>query len=137
MNMLLIGARWPEVRRFEKASERKEAVRYATKGIWFNGYYLLSLIGLVVAMVWLRLRIEEYLGLSRVMQLIAAGVMGGVGGVCAVEGAFLFSRKRIRTRLREKLNAAGIRVCMRCGYSLRGSNEGRCPECGHPYAHVQ
>ena len=137
MNVSLIAWLWPEVKRFEKASERKEAVRYATQGIGFNGYYLASLIVLVVVLVQLRLSVEEFLDPSRLMQFILAGVVGGLGGAYVVGGAVLFSRKRIRTRLRERLNAAGIRVCMTCGYSLRGINEGRCPECGHPYAQAQ
>jgi len=134
MNVSLIARLWPEVKRFEKASERKEAVRYATEGIFFNPYHLLCLVGAVVALVWLRLTIEQYLGLSRFMQLILAGVMGGVIGTSSVTGALFFSRRRIQTRLRERLNAAGLSVCMACGYSLSGLDTGRCPECGRPYA---
>lgn len=136
MNVSLIAWVWPEVKRFEKATERKEAVRYATQGMYFNGYYLVSLIVLVVVLVQLRLNIEDFLDPSPLMQLALAGVVGGLGGACAVGGALLFSRKRIRTRLRERLNAAGIRVCMTCGYSLIGLAGCCCPECGLPYARV-
>ena len=134
MNVSLIARLWPEVKRFDKASERKEAVRYATKGIAFNRYYLVSLVVLIVVLVRLRLSVEEFVDPSRVMQLILAGLVGGLGGAYAVGGALLFSRKRIRTRLRERLNAAGIRVCMTCGYSLNSLAGHCCPECGTPYA---
>jgi len=132
MNVFLVSLLWPEVKEFEKTSERKKAVRYATRGIFFNGYYLLTLIVLLVVMVRLRLSIEVYLGLSRLTQLILAGVIGGVLGLYGGCGALLFSRKTIRMRLRERLNLAGIPVCMSCGYSLEGLPGDRCPECGTP-----
>lgn len=42
--------------------------------------------------------------------------------------------RRIRLSLRRELNRRGIPVCLRCGYSLQGLTESRCPECGRPFA---
>jgi len=36
----------------------------------------------------------------------------------------------IRRSLREQLSARGVPICVECGYDLRGSETGRCPECG-------
>ena len=39
-------------------------------------------------------------------------------------------RRSMVKDLRRKLVQAGIPVCLRCGYDLRGSDATRCPECG-------
>ena len=130
MNTRLIAWLFPEVRNFEKASERKEAVRYATQRMYLNAYYLVSVIVMVVVLLQARLSVERFVEPSRFVKLIVAGLVGVALGTCGPGAALLLSRKRIRRRLRERLNAAGIPVCMRCGYSFEGSAESRCPECG-------
>ena len=39
-------------------------------------------------------------------------------------------RRGVARSLRGKLVEAGVPVCLRCGYDLRGTTEPRCPECG-------
>ena len=125
----------PELDLFESASERKKALRYAHKGIFYNGYLLAFFTALMVALVWLRPAVREYLAMpdSRFFGDAEVFVSSAVAGLCATYGAFLFSRRKIRTRLRERLNELGIQVCMSCGYRLRGLSENRCPECGTPF----
>jgi len=43
------------------------------------------------------------------------------------------ARRRIERHLRTGLLAAGVPVCMHCGYDLRGQTEARCPECGRAF----
>ncbi len=40
---------------------------------------------------------------------------------------------RFRKSIRRQLVQAGIAVCMKCGYDLRGQTQPRCPECGTPF----
>lgn len=53
-----------------------------------------------------------------------------------VTGIFLLirylHRRGFAIALREKLVTAGVPICLRCGYSLRGAMPVtvRCPECG-------
>jgi len=39
-------------------------------------------------------------------------------------------RNSMRRSIREHLNASGIRLCLDCGYNLKGNVSGICPECG-------
>ncbi|HWL94257.1 MAG TPA: hypothetical protein VNT79_12060 [Phycisphaerae bacterium] len=40
-------------------------------------------------------------------------------------------RRRVQQRLRIELVKSGKRICLTCGYDLRGSDSPRCPECGN------
>jgi hypothetical protein len=42
-------------------------------------------------------------------------------------------RHDARRRLRERLVAFGVPICVHCGYDLRGQTEPRCPECGRAF----
>lgn len=42
----------------------------------------------------------------------------------------LARRREIQIAVRRMLRERGLRVCMRCGYDLRGCTQPRCPECG-------
>jgi hypothetical protein len=43
------------------------------------------------------------------------------------------TRRRMRLHLRKELIKRGHRICIQCGYDLRGLPEPRCPECGTPF----
>lgn len=60
-----------------------------------------------------------------------AGLASGIVLFCTVMvGVALVCRRIVRHHLRAALWAAGRRICMRCGYDLRGQTVPRCPECG-------
>jgi hypothetical protein len=42
-------------------------------------------------------------------------------------------RRRIRHDVRQYLLGLGCKVCLHCGYDLRGQTQPRCPECGSPF----
>lgn len=53
------------------------------------------------------------------------------GGGCAVlHHRLILGSELFRRRLREMIAARGVRICVNCGYDLRGQVEPRCPECG-------
>jgi len=52
-------------------------------------------------------------------------------GVMAL--GFRLARRGIERHLRTRLLAAGVPVCMHCGYDLRGQTQARCPECGRAF----
>ena len=55
-------------------------------------------------------------------------VTGGIVG-----GLYVVPRKQIRRELRVCLREQGIRICISCGYDLRGLSSANCPECGEPH----
>lgn len=44
-----------------------------------------------------------------------------------------FWREPMRLVVRENLQAAGVPICLKCGYDLRGQEIARCPECGEAF----
>lgn len=52
------------------------------------------------------------------------------GALLAGRVELWLGRRRIERHLRQTLNEQGIRVCMHCGYDLRGAVTHRCAECG-------
>lgn len=59
-------------------------------------------------------------------------VLGGIGwAVTMVAGALSMV---LSSRLSDRYRVfAREGICVRCGYDLRGSENGRCPECGMPF----
>jgi hypothetical protein len=55
-----------------------------------------------------------------------AALKGGILGLAV----FWLLSKNIRMELRKEMSARGYKVCMGCGYNLRGLESPQCPECG-------
>ncbi len=55
-------------------------------------------------------------------------------GFLLVTVPFRVHRKQMQRTIRQKINEFGRRVCMECGYRLKGITEPRCPECGQPFS---
>jgi len=72
-------------------------------------------------------QLSQYKGIPFWLDKVIVGATTGL--VMALAMNFLW-RNPLRRYLRVQLAAAGIPICIHCGYDLRGSPSGRCPECG-------
>ena len=121
----------PELGRFPTTKDAKEAARawsseqLRTVSFWFGliGYTVLA--GLLATGVLVLLR-HWILFPRSWFGGIVGGLTGGTGGLAMR----WYWRHRYRRFLRERLNASGIPICMKCGYDLTGNESGVCPECG-------
>ena len=120
------GCLLPELRLFPERRTKKSATQRIVHSWQF---YLLILTILPVALGLLPLTIRENVLPFRRSFLLATcvGACHGFGGLLLIA---LLYRPIARRRLRRDLNLIGIRICVACGYDLRGSHEPRCPECG-------
>ncbi len=89
---------------------------------WLLGVQLLGLL------FWVAYLRAALVGL---VQVAGVGVHA-VPVVFIMAGMALFSLALVR--LRRRLREAGGRLCLRCGYDLRGIDDpGACPECGRRF----
>lgn len=64
-------------------------------------------------------------------RLISPVVLAALTGVLVMSVFFDAPKLReLRTNVRGQISAAGLRLCMACGYDLRGVEGDACPECG-------
>lgn len=126
--------RYPELALFPDRASADEALKswqirvLKTPGFWVRSISYAVLIALAALSVILLLR--RYVSLPTPM---IGGLCGGISGGSAALFLGWTYRKRMRRYLRERLNEAGIPVCIPCGYDLRGQTEPRCPERGAPF----
>jgi len=126
---------FPELEFYENPRDRRAAFARARKALFGQKrnllLYLVCLIafaaivgaGVGLLGVWVK---SEFGFESSWWRHLAVGMMCGIYALAAN----LFFRRPIRRKLREQLKAAGIVVCLECGYNLSGNLSGRCPECG-------
>jgi hypothetical protein len=123
--------RYPELRRFDSLAEAKAAfaacqkVQMKTPWFWLGLVAYTAAVGLIVSAVLIVLRTWVPLSGGKF-----AGIVGATTGSSGAFGLRWFWRHRFRKLLRERLVEAGIPICIKCGYDLRGQIEPRCPECG-------
>lgn len=119
----------PEVLYLERPQARVELFKLAARATFQEGGYAslavtaacASLVFFIIACLLL------FCGLSGVYGLLAVafGLAYAVPPVACV-----LRRGRIRFHIRRRLSGAGIHLCLKCGYDLRGLINRRCPECG-------
>ncbi len=121
----------PELERFPTNKDAREAARAWSKEQFRSLSFWVGLIGYTVLV---GLAVAGVLVLIRHWILFPRSWFGGiVGGVTAGTGVAAMTwywRHRYRRFLRKRLNAAGIPICIKCGYDLTGNESGACPECG-------
>lgn len=120
--------RFPELLLFNTRAERKAARTKAREVTNRSLPYAVYGACCLALFAWLRHRVWPELGLHR---STVANALLLVGSVLVISWSGLRPfRHRINQSLRRQLNSRGMPICMKCGYSLRGTTSGVCPECG-------
>ncbi|MBN1513928.1 MAG: hypothetical protein JXB13_18065 [Phycisphaerae bacterium] len=126
---MMIGALFPQLQHLADAKERRRVLDRAMEGT-FASLRTWSVLGPVCFLCSMALVITEKncelgrLALPAKMVLVAVCVMGTMWIPALVH------RRMIRDRILDDFATRGIRVCRKCNYDLRGTVDGRCPECG-------
>jgi hypothetical protein len=127
------GGLFPELSQFADRAEGEAALSAARNRIfrqtrrWIILVVVLLGVGVAIALL--------ALGLKNVLRTNVSWIgafAGPVAGFVWVWVANVMFRRPIQRDLREQLAKRGVPICIPCGYDLRGSVSGRCPECGAP-----
>ena len=125
-----LGSRlFPELSLFETEKERRAAF-WKARG---NLNTLICVCVLFGPLIYLSHVLVRFLSGFLSQPLIVAIPLGLLIGFALGFLALWLSRKAIRRRLHRLILEAGIPICIKCGYDLRGQVEPRCPECGTPF----
>lgn len=119
---------YPELKYLESDAERLACLSEIMRRLSQRKSHWLLLLGilLIIAVVF---------GAVQFARASTRWVGAVVFNVMVIAGAIQYSwRKPARRMLREHLIAKGVRICLHCGYDLRGQTEPRCPECGRPFS---
>ena len=127
----------PEITLFESAEKARAAVRAFRRSNWRSRRFWLALLLLMVA-IGAVVAVLEFVALPFFRRhgapsWLVGAAAGFVGGASFGYWMQIAMRRPLRRYLRETLVAAGVPVCLSCGYNLRGLTEPRCPECGAPF----
>ena len=115
---------FPELCSFDDGAARRRALRTAANRVYLSSCVMGAVF--LVGVIYLKSAIHRHGWLGEVAVVVVAGaVCGSVGYI-----GLWFARRKVRFSLRQQLNEQGIRVCMGCGYDLRGQESRPCPECG-------
>ena len=128
--------RYPELAVCDTTAEQAEVARICSDRAYgaLRGRFAIAL-GLIAALTAVTIRYALWPALSKAMPDLIDPEPSGVA-LAAVVGAFLFAAHRmfmaprLQREIRRELAARGYRLCIHCGYDLRGQTELRCPECG-------
>lgn len=116
----------PELRLFG-AEERNDALRslyaYVSKSVWAKVFPAFGVVACVSAFILLFL----WYRFTSIVIPISLGLFAGIASVCATVWVL---RRTTRRLVRSMLNESGHHLCLNCGYDLRESSSGICPECG-------
>ena len=137
--------RWffPELRLFETVQQRKTAWKDAMWALpwWLIGVCMgVTLFIVSFALVALPSTLRQFASIPSGLYAVFLCLTSILSGLMLMIGTYWLFRRRIQRSLRESLISAGVPVCMRCGYCLRGLSElaePRCPECGEPFDPAQ
>lgn len=132
LNLTLAGL--PELSLFPTDESRQKALESiaAEAGTPTRLSFWLGVMTLVIAVVgsagltnWLM----RFVNWPHLIEEIFPLIGGGLGFLLTLRW---LHRSGASGELREKLQAAGVPICLKCGYSLRGlpRESERCPECG-------
>lgn len=115
-----------ELQACEQDADRDDVLRRSFHGVLTPTRLMIGLsVGMAIAIATINV------ALARRPSPFSLTAMLALSAVIALIwlGKRLFAAKLVR-QVRLELRARGFRVCMRCGYWLRGVAEPTCPECG-------
>ena len=120
-------ARWfPELALFPGRAKRGRAFRKAANKCVFSVRGLSSLALYLWGVLWALPYARSIVHLPPLALRIIGIPLLSIAAAIVVSAA---TRATARRSLRSDLTELGIRICVNCGYDLRGSNGDCCPEC--------
>jgi hypothetical protein len=117
----------PELNYFETIFDRQAALKAALEMPTIRTRRKVAGFVGWLGVMWI---VWETLGSGLGLPAAFAGCVVMAGAMFLVDARALLYRDLLRRNLREQLVAQGVRLCLPCGYDLRGSHGPRCPECG-------
>ena len=121
---------YPELSLLPSDAERRDVASQAKRRL------VVHWPRLCVAVVAIVLGIFALSNLAQAARLPPLAVEVMVNALAFITGMFcihVFWNRPMHLQIRRVLNERGIPVCLRCGYSLTGLTERRCPECGEAF----
>lgn len=119
----------PELRRLETSQQRREAVHRTKVAIAKSPWFIVQFVGFLV-LAMMGYKVLKWAVLPDVVHLVLYTL--GVMMAYILVFSWTYCRK-VRELVRRELNRQGIRVCIYCGYDIRGQMGARCPECGRDF----
>ena len=111
-------SRWPEVQRRASRRWREQTMNFAL---------YLGVAALFPLLWW---GFDALLALTPIPASLHRAGAFAVGLLVTAASMSALHRYRFGPVVRQVLNEFGCPVCVRCGFSLVGAVDGRCPECG-------
>jgi len=124
---------YPELALFESPEEaRRTKYEFYRRSLWWWVYIVILILVTAIFGFWL-----WYEALARFRPWVSLLILVLIGGTVGGGSAHWLFSKPFQQHLRKRLLDRGVKVCMACGYDLRGQTECRCPECGTPFESSQ
>ena len=124
----------PELERFTTSEARSHAIQRAKQSRPIVLLVLIYVLLIAIGILGWRYGLQRVIPHGFLRDVVVQSVVISLLVLCGQYLGLVFWRARMRRILREDLNDLGIRICLSCGYELRGQGEPRCPECGTAFA---
>jgi len=126
---------FPEMALFETDAERKAALKSVQRHLFGRNwrFWLYGLAVLIITAAAAPSVVQVVLGYGTrwgVSTWITAPLLVLALITVYYWGIGMLWERSVQRFLRDRLRAAGVPVCLGCGYDLRGTEAPRCPECG-------
>ena len=125
------GRLYPELMRWGNVKERRRALNQAERDAFRDRWVTAICFWIIGAVVTVgQTRFTDVGGGPAWVRFIGMFVPALITIALFFFAYLLWQRQRVQTSLRRQLASMAGKVCIDCGYDLRGNVSGRCPECG-------